>query len=169
MCTCQAQTSNISPFPSLFGNHKFVFHIYESISESSIEMSITLFNYQMCACVLSHFSRVWLFATLWAVACQAPLSMGFSRQEYWSGLHSCPWDSPDKSTGVGCIALLQGIFLAQGSSLYLLWPLRWRWILYCWATGEALNYWTESTNDYLFPNPLLHMHQRILLALSISP
>ena len=31
-------------------------------------------------------SRVWLFATLWAVACQAPLSMGFSRQEYWSGL-----------------------------------------------------------------------------------
>ena len=40
-------------------------------------------------CVLSHFSRVWLFATLWAVACQSPLSMGFSRQEYWSGL-LCP-------------------------------------------------------------------------------
>ena len=31
-------------------------------------------------------SRVWLFATLWTVTCQAPLSMGFSRQEYWSGL-----------------------------------------------------------------------------------
>ena len=30
-----------------------------------------------------------LFATLWTVACQAPLSMGFSRQEYWSGL-ACP-------------------------------------------------------------------------------
>ena len=37
-------------------------------------------------CVLSHFSCVWLFATLWTVACQAPLSMGFSRQEYWRGL-----------------------------------------------------------------------------------
>ena len=41
------------------------------------------------ACMLSSFSRVRLFATPWTVACQAPLSMGFSRQEYWSGL-SCP-------------------------------------------------------------------------------
>ena len=40
-------------------------------------------------CVLSHFSHVWLSVTLWTVACQAPLSMGFSRQEYWSGL-PCP-------------------------------------------------------------------------------
>ena len=40
-------------------------------------------------CVLSHFSRVRLFATLWTVACQAPLSMGLSRQEYWSG-SPCP-------------------------------------------------------------------------------
>ena len=39
--------------------------------------------------MLSHFSRVWLFATLWTVAFQAPLSMGFSKQEYWSGL-PCP-------------------------------------------------------------------------------
>ena len=37
-------------------------------------------------CMLSHFSRVRLFAALWTVAHQAPLSMGFSRQEYWSGL-----------------------------------------------------------------------------------
>ena len=40
-------------------------------------------------CMLSCFGRVWLFATLWTVACQAPLFMGFSRQEYWSGL-PCP-------------------------------------------------------------------------------
>ena len=48
------------------------------------------------ACVLSHFSRVRLFAPLWTVACQAPLSMGFSRQEYWRGL-PCPppGDLPD--------------------------------------------------------------------------
>ena len=46
--------------------------------------------------VLSHFSHVWLFVTLWIVACQAPLSVGFYRQEYWSGL-PCPppWDLPD--------------------------------------------------------------------------
>ena len=46
----------------------------------------------MHSCVyawLSHFSHVWPFATLWTIALQAPLSMTFSRQEYWSGL-PCP-------------------------------------------------------------------------------
>ena len=44
---------------------------------------------------LSCFSHVWPFATPWTIAHQAPLSMGFSRQEYWSGL-SCPppWNLP---------------------------------------------------------------------------
>ena len=36
--------------------------------------------------LLSSFSCVRLFVTPWTVGCQAPLSMGFSRQEYWSGL-----------------------------------------------------------------------------------
>ena len=40
-------------------------------------------------CMLSRFGCVQLFATLWTVARQAPLSMGFWRQEYWSGL-LCP-------------------------------------------------------------------------------
>ena len=40
-------------------------------------------------CVLNCFSHVRLFATLWIVAFQTPLSMGFPRQEYWSGL-PCP-------------------------------------------------------------------------------
>ena len=42
-----------------------------------------------CACVLSCFSCVQLFVTQWTIAHQAPLSLGFSRQEYWSGL-PCP-------------------------------------------------------------------------------
>ena len=42
----------------------------------------------------------------------------------------CPWDSPGKNTGVGCHALLQGIFLTQGSNLCLLYLLHCRWILY---------------------------------------
>ena len=41
------------------------------------------------ACALSHFSWVSLFATQWTIAHQPPLSMGFSRQQYWSGL-LCP-------------------------------------------------------------------------------
>ena len=40
-------------------------------------------------CMLSHFSHVQLFATPWTVARQVPLSLGFSRQEHWSGL-PCP-------------------------------------------------------------------------------
>ena len=48
-------------------------------------------------CVLSRFSHVQLLATLWAAACQAPLCMGFSRQEYWSGLPCTPpGDLPDR-------------------------------------------------------------------------
>ena len=56
-------------------------------------------------CVLSCFSRVQLFANLWTVALQAPLSMGFSRQEYWSGL-PCPppGDLPDP--GVEVVTLM---------------------------------------------------------------
>ena len=50
----------------------------------------------MHACLLSCCSRVQFFATLWSVAHQPPQFMGFSRQEYWSGL-PCPppGDLPD--------------------------------------------------------------------------
>ena len=47
------------------------------------------FHMLLCCAVLSQFNRVWLFVTLWTIARQAPLLMGFSRQEYWSGL-LCP-------------------------------------------------------------------------------
>ena len=43
----------------------------------------------MHASMLSRFSRIWLYVTLWTLAHQAPLSMGSSRKEYWSGL-PCP-------------------------------------------------------------------------------
>ena len=50
----------------------------------------------MHVCMLSCFSCVQLFATLWTLAHQSPLSMGFSRQEYWSGLPGPPLgDLPD--------------------------------------------------------------------------
>ena len=57
-----------------------------------------------CAWSLSY---VRFFATLWTVARQAPLSLGFSRQEFWVGCHFLP----------------QGIFLPQGSKPSLLHPL----------------------------------------------
>ena len=50
----------------------------------------------MHMCTLSHFSPVQLFVTLLTVTHQAPLSMGFSRQEYWNGLpFPTPGDLPD--------------------------------------------------------------------------
>ena len=46
--------------------------------------------------MLNHFSNVQRFVTPWTVACQAPLSIGFSSQEYWSGLSGPPpGDLPD--------------------------------------------------------------------------
>ena len=49
-------------------------------------------------CVLSHFSHVWLFATLWTVACQALLFMELFRQEYWNCLPCPPPDPGIKPT-----------------------------------------------------------------------
>ena len=55
------------------------------------------------ACVLSCFSHGWLFVILWTIV-----------------RFLCPWNSSGKNTGVGCCALLQRIFLTQGSNLGVL-------------------------------------------------
>ena len=67
----------------------------KNVSFRIVETFSCLFNLEW-ACVLSLFSRVWLCETLWTVACQAPQSVGFSRQVYWNGL-PCPppGDLPD--------------------------------------------------------------------------
>ena len=58
-----------------------------------VQRGILVANIYMHACMLS---RVQLLATLWTVACQTPLSMGLSQQEYWSGLlFPTPGDLPD--------------------------------------------------------------------------
>ena len=56
----------------------------------------------MSACVLSH---VQLFATLWTVAHQVPLSMGFSRQEYWRRL-PCPPSEGLSNPGIKPMSLM---------------------------------------------------------------
>ena len=64
-----------------------------------------VWRFLVCVCVKS-LSRVRLFATPWTVACQAPLSMGFSRQEYWSGLpFPSPGDLPNPGIEPGSPAL----------------------------------------------------------------
>ena len=50
-------------------------------------------EFSFLPCVLSRCSHVQLFLTLWSIALQAPLAMGFSKQECWSGLpYPPPWD-----------------------------------------------------------------------------
>ena len=81
----------------------------------------TKYSY-ICVCVHSQFSHVQLFVNLWTVACQAPLSMGFFRQEYWSGLaFPSPGDLPNPEIEPGSPALQADSLPTelQGKIIYL--------------------------------------------------
>ena len=61
-----------------------------------IKAIIFMFIVDTHTCLPSHFSCFWHFVTLWTVVFQAPLSMGFCRWEYWSGLSfPSPEDLPN--------------------------------------------------------------------------
>ena len=63
---------------------------------------------------MKSLSRVWAFATPWTVACQVPLSMGFSRQEYWSGLlFPSPGDLPGPGIEPGSPTLQADSLLSE--------------------------------------------------------
>ena len=70
----------------------------------------------MCVRVLSHFGRVQFFVTPWTVTLQAPLSMGFSSQECWSGL-PCPPPGDLSNPGIEPVspALAGGLFTTEPS------------------------------------------------------
>ena len=75
--------------------------------------------------MLSHFSHVWHFTTLCTTVRQVAFYL---------------WDSPDKSTGMGCPVLFHRIFLTQGSNSCLL---HCRWILYVlkhWGSPKYIVY-----------------------------
>ena len=96
----------------------------QSVFKNSSLFFNILFHWRMHGCVLSHFSRVWLFATLWTVAHQAPLSMGFFWQEYWSGLScSSPGDLPNPGIELTFLSLMQ-------------WTWTWANIRSWWRTGK---------------------------------
>ena len=92
-----------------------------------------------CCCwkVLSH---VWLFATPWTVAHQAPLCMGFPRQEYWSGLSfPSPGHLPDpgvKSGSLGYVALASRFFLTSAT---------WETPAYSWVWLSDHHWFSPST------------------------
>ena len=119
-----------------------------------------LFPYVMCVCA-QPLGNVRLFATPWTLAHQAPLSMGFSRQEYWSGLHF----------------LLQGIFPTQGLNSSLLhWhvdslPLSYQGsLLYIAAHCNCKMLSIASDTDYIYKYTCItkwQLHLQLILAGSI--
>ena len=94
---------------------------YLSILKIERILCTTVVESAIHKCMLTRLSRVRLFVTTCTVAHQAPLSMRFSRQEYWSGF---PF-------------LLQEIFPTQGSNPHLLRFLHCGWILYHRATTQS--------------------------------
>ena len=110
------------------------------------------------ACTLSPFSYVQLFATLWTVAHQAPLFMGFSRQEYWSGLPGpSPWDltNPGIEPASLMSPALAGRFFTTSTiweahliwSEYLEYP--WRCLYWPWSLSSPNNNY-PSIHFYIF-------------------
>ena len=75
-----------------------LFHLPSELPQHFSHPSTVILTTCVCVCLVA--SAFFLFATLWIVAGQVPLSMEFSKQEYWSGLSS----------------LLQRIFLTKGSN-----------------------------------------------------
>ena len=63
--------------------------------------------------LIQSLSRVQLFVIPWTAACQVPLSKGFSRQEYWSGLTYPPADLPDPEVELTSPALAGKIFTPE--------------------------------------------------------
>ena len=119
-------------------------------------------------------SHSWLLATPWPAAYQAPLSMGFSRQEHWSGV---PFPSPmresESEVSQSCPTLsdpmacslpgssVPGIFQAR----VLEWvPLNWGWnilvhltstVLYWWVSFSELNIIVINDNTHTYSPRLL--------------
>ena len=113
------------------------------------------------AYMLSCFSRVWLSVTPWTIAHQASLSMGFSRQEYWSGL-PCPSRGHLPNPGIEPASLtspaLAGGFFTTSTTIH---NVKWSW-----GTGKDwTNYGMLSyiNHPYLYIQHIYHGHWMIII------
>ena len=103
--------------------------------------------------MLIYFSRVWLFATLWIAAYQAPLSIGFSKHEYWSGFPCCPpGDLPDPRIEPVSSAL----HLDSFHGTYSFMPKNICWMYDCWLLCGFWGHLT-SKNTEVVCHSLLHI------------
>ena len=103
----------------------------------------------VCGCVLSPLSCVRLLVTPWTVACQAPVSTGFSRQEHWSGL-PCPrpGDLPDPGLSLCPSPGLAGGFFTTSATWDALQSCSgWGWVLRSQRQTRAWNSAEFSTRE----------------------
>ena len=108
----------------------------------------------VCACTLSHFSRVWLFAILWTIARQAPLCMGFFRQEYWSGL-SCPPPGDLPNPGTEPVSLMFPALAGRFFTTSATWEAQLQWTnpltpLSAECTIQSSSHWQTWATTLLF-------------------
>ena len=112
-----------------------VTQIYCNSGDQKLKIGLVLLCVCVCVCVcVCALSHVWLFATLWTVDRQAPLSMKFPRLEYrseFSFLTSGVLSWPRDQTCVSCIG---------------------RWILYCWATWETPKIGLSALKSFISGN-----------------
>ena len=126
---------------------------YQSLQQCSVRSTH--------AYMLSCSSCVWLFVTLWTVAHQTPLSMGFSRQEYWSGL-PCPSPGhlPDpgiEPTSLTSPALAGGFFTTSTTIHNMKWS---RGTGKDWTNYGMLSY---INHPYLYIQNIYHRHWTIII------
>ena len=111
LVTCYAFCKNNNPCLIFFWGfvfsptHQFVFTVCVCVC--------------VCVCMLSRVSHDQLFVIIWAIACQVPWSMEFSKQEYWRGLPCfLPGDLPDpgiKPVSFASPAWAEGFFTTSAT------------------------------------------------------
>ena len=128
-----------------------------------------------CLCVCCYFCHIRLYVTLWTVAHEAPLSMGFSWQEYWSGL---PYPPPGDCSGLG---IKPASFMSLASSGWFFttsttWeaPCKFIGFKYCmvfcniklawnlWKQNTFLWKWKSLSQMQLFVTPGTVAHEALL-------
>ena len=169
----------------LYSNFYYAIIIFNQVililsnkNQSQLTQLLSEKSKRQSLCAMLSRSVTFDSVTPWTVAHQVPLSVGFSRQEYWSGLlcpppgdlpnpgigpkspalqvDSLPSEPPGKpkNTGVGSLSLLQGNFLTQELNWGLL---KCRWILYQLSPLAAQFCPTLcSPRDYSPPGPCVH-------------
>ena len=162
-------SENIDKFVFLFGFQSVLpFGFRKSLSPISFPSSL-MNDFSQISFVPSGFSHVWLFAIRWTIVRQAPLSMGFSRQESWSGLPCLPpGDLPNpgiEPESLASSALAGGFFTASTTleALSLLCTpcfLRLTFLYLCVQWVHTLSWITWSWNfSFRLTRGLSHRHQ----------